>query len=213
MYRYLTSETIALEATDSDTSFNIHEGLLRSISPALAAACNQEWKEGTLRRYKFREDVTEQTLLSFLTWAYCGDYQANGDDIPSSVNQKAETNVSEDDSIKKWKKKKRTAVIEDEDASWVSSSVVPIFTQPLPGKVLAEYGEGKAEKTCAGPSKDTSLQINLATAEDKFIHPLLSHAKLYVFANMYLIEPLKVSAKQEMVNHLQKLGNLSVGNQ
>jgi hypothetical protein len=74
MVRVLSSQTIALEASDSDTTFQVHEHLLRSISPILLAACSREWNEKTTRRYKFREDVTAQVLLCCLTWAYYGDY-------------------------------------------------------------------------------------------------------------------------------------------
>ncbi len=50
-------------------------------------------------------------------------------------------------------------------------------------------------------------------AKGNVVHPLLLHAKLYVFANMYLIKPLNVSAKQKMIDLFRKLGNLLGGNE
>jgi hypothetical protein len=41
------------------------------------------------------------------------------------------------------------------------------------------------------------------------MHPLFLHAKIYVYAHLYLIEPLKASPKQKMIDQLQQLGNLS----
>jgi hypothetical protein len=198
MYRYITSDTIALEAAGSNTPFYIHEGLLRSISPALSAACRSEWKEGTVRRYKFREEVTEQMLLCFLTWAYHNDYHCgNGEDIlPSSVNTRAEINGLEEATIRKKSKKGKTT----RDPDPVMDLKEPQRDdEPAPESPTAEYRQAKAEK-----ANEESLP-----AEDDVVHPILLHVRLYGFAHTYLIEPLKVIAKKKMIDQLQKFGNLS----
>jgi hypothetical protein len=201
IYRYITSDTIALEATGSNIPFYIHEGLLRSISPALSAACRSEWKEGTVRRYKFREEVTEQMLLCFLTWAYNNDYHSgNGDDIlPSSVNTRAETNrLEEAFSFTTRKMPKKGKTTRDPD-SVMDSKEPQRDNEPAPESPTAEYGQAKAEKA----------NEEFLAAEDDVVHPLLLHLRLYVFAHTYLIGPLKVSAKKKMIDQLQKFGNLS----
>src|SRR5580700_871933 len=92
MSRFLASQTIALEASDSNTTFYVHEHLLRSISPVLLAAISREWNEKTTGRYKFHDEVSEKVLLCFLRWAYHGNYHDGNENktIPSSVNLKAE---------------------------------------------------------------------------------------------------------------------------
>ena len=181
--------------------------------------CNSAWKETNLRRYKFLEDVTEQILLCFLTWAYYGDYQSyDGEDItPSPLITKAETNGWEDESCftiaKKSKKDKRRRELDMdvENMSWLPLRGVQISEEPPPEKEPIECKEEKVEEAYAGPSKNKSLPVILATAEDNIVHPLLLHTKLYVFAHLYLIEPLKVISKQKMIGQLQKLGSLSEG--
>lgn len=79
MSRFLSSQPITLEASNSDTPFHVHENLLRSVSPVLLAAISREWNEKTTRRYKFREDVTEELLLHFLMWTYHGSYHVDNE--------------------------------------------------------------------------------------------------------------------------------------
>lgn len=164
------------------------------MSPALSAACNMEWREGALRRYKFREDVTEEALLCFLTWACYGDYpSSNGDDIGlSSVSAQADSNGLEMPSVPrppKWSKKGKK--------------------ERAPARGSVEFWEGKTGRAYDGSSKDTSLSVKFVTAEDRVVHPLLLHARIYVFAHIYLIEPLKASTKQKIVDQLQKPNNIS----
>lgn len=165
--------------------------------------------------YKFREDVTEQMLLCFLTWAYYGDYHSsNGDIVPSPVDSKAQANGLEDrfglTSTKRSKKdkKKPEPVIDLEDQSWSPPHEVAA-TEASSG----EYGEGKAEKAYEGSLKYTSLPLIFAKSEDNVAHPLLLNVKLYVFADTYLIKLLKASAKQKMIDYLQKFGSLSGGDE
>jgi hypothetical protein len=142
-------------------------------------------------------------LLCFLTWAYNNDYHSgNGDDIlPSSVNSRAETNGLEEAfsfTTKKKSKKKSKNGKATRDPDLIMDLKEPQRDdEPEPESPTAEYGQRKAEK-----ANEESLP-----AEDDVVHPLLLHVRLYVFAHTYLIEPLKVSAKEKMIDQLQKFGN------
>jgi hypothetical protein len=52
----LTSEPLTLLPSNSDNPTYIHERLLSSVSPALSAAYQREWKESKSRVYKFLKD-------------------------------------------------------------------------------------------------------------------------------------------------------------
>lgn len=142
----------------------MHEGLLRSLSPVLLAACDGKWKEQISGRYKFSEDVTERTLLCFLTWAYNGDYDSNDE---------AET-------------------------------------RPSPNEALVRYEKGtNGERAPEEPLGETpAAAAAIVDKEQRVMHPLLLHISLYVFADVYQIEPLKASTKQKILDQLEKLENL-----
>jgi hypothetical protein len=202
MSRFLASQTIALEASDSNTTFYVHEHLLRSISPVLLAAISREWNEKTTGRYKFHEEVSEQVLLCFLRWAYHGNYHDVNENkiIPSSANLKAENDEEWD--TWNWgasgkKKKKKRRLFEEP----------PPEPAPEPAPELEEDGPVEEPK---GPAKDK--QMAEQTVEDN-LHPLLLNIKLYVFADAYMIEPLKTLSKQKMITQLEELGELANGHE
>lgn len=60
------------------------------------------------------------------------------------------------------------------------------------------YKKQKAEETAEGPEK---------------LHPLLLHTKLYVFAEMYMIEPLKKLSMEKLIAQLKVLGALDAGHE
>lgn len=45
------------------------------------------------------------------------------------------------------------------------------------------------------------------------MHPLLLHTKLYVFAEMYMIEPLKKLSMENLIAQLQVFGGLEAGHE
>jgi len=221
IYSYVTSDTLILEAIDSNTSFNIHEGLLRSISPALSAACNNDWKECNSRRYKFREEVTEQVLLCFLTWAYSGDYQDDSGDgvLLSPMSIKSDTNGQQNafgsttKGKSKKEKKNRIAVAVQESTSEWPQTVERSAEELLANELPVENTHGPDGITYESSSKGVSTPAMLTAGKENAVHPLLLHAKLYVFAHTYLIEPLKVCAKQKIVDQLERLDSLFEGNE
>lgn len=163
---FLTSQTIALEASNSSTSFHVHEHLIRSVSPVLLAAVSREWNEKSTRRYKFCEDVSEELLLHFLMWTYHDNYLY----LDTSEN---ETTFSE------------------EAIARIAAKV------PVDGRVEEPANnDQKAEETAEGPEK---------------LHPLLLHIKLYIFADMYMIEPLKTLSMEKLIGELEDFGELGDG--
>jgi hypothetical protein len=204
MSRFLASQTIALEASDSNTTFYVHEHLLRSISPVLLAAISREWNEKTTGRYKFHEEVPEKVLLCFLRWAYHGNYH---EIIPSSVNLKAENDEEFYTWIwgvsgKKKKKKKKKGLFEEPEPEPEPA--------PEPPPEPEEDGPVEEHKQMAEQTVEGSLR---ALYPEDNLHPLLLNIKLYVFADAYMIEPLKTLSKQKMMAQLQELGNLANGHE
>lgn len=66
----------------------------------------------------------------------------------------------------------------------------------------------KADQTASDKQKADQTAEGL----DK-LHPLLLHIKLYVYAEMYMIEPLKTLSMQKMIFQLKEFGALAEGYQ
>lgn len=84
------------------------------------------------------------------------------------------------------------------EATWGRKTRIRVFGEGL------EPEEDEPTEEPKGPAKDY-LEDNL--------HPLLLSIKLYVFADTYMIEPLKTLSKRKIVAQLQKLGGLENGNE
>lgn len=187
--RFLTSQTIALQASNSDTSFHVHEHLLRSVSPVLLAVVSREWKGKATRRYTFREDVTEELLLNFLMWAYHGSYlDTNGNKTMEARNDKDFDMWDFGLTVQKKKPHKKYPM--------VKLPVVEFSGIPVDGRV--EDDKQKAEQTAETSGK---------------LHPIILHIKLYVFAEMYMIEPLKALSMEKLIVQLKGFGSLAEGHE
>lgn len=68
--------------------------------------------------------------------------------------------------------------------------------------------DGQAKESASDKQKADQTAEGL----DK-LHPLLLHIKLYVFAEMYMIEPLKTLSMQKMIVQLEEFGDLAEGYQ
>jgi hypothetical protein len=64
----------------------------------------------------------------------------------------------------------------------------------------------------SGLVRESGFVRELGLLQDN-LHPLLLNIKLYVFADAYMIEPLKTLSKQKMMAQLQELGNLANGHE
>ncbi|MCJ1349208.1 hypothetical protein MMC31_007444, partial [Peltigera leucophlebia] len=186
--KFLTSQTITLQPSDTNTSFQVHEHLLLSISPVLLAAISREWKEKTKRRYKFGEDMTEELLLHFLMWAYGGSYpDTNG-------NKTVEVKYM---SFETWlNAQKRKPLKKD--------SMVKRPEREVSGMPVKVHVDGQVEE----PANDKQKAEQSGEGSEN-LHPLLLHAKLYVFAEMYMIEPLKKLSMEKLIVQLHGLGSLA----
>lgn len=70
---------------------------------------------------------------------------------------------------------------------------------PLDGRVEEPPNDNqKAEEPAEEPEK---------------LHPLLLHTKLYVFAEMYMIEPLKTLSMEKLIAQLKEFGSLAAGHE
>lgn len=180
--RFLTSQTIALKASYSNTSFHVHEDLLRSVSPVLLAAVSRGWNKKATRRYKFGEDVTEELLVHFLMWLYKGSYH-----YLNTVEAIKDRDTWTSGLNTKTRKPKKEYLVDEGPEATSSEMLVKV---PDDGQVKEPASDKqKAEETAEGPEK---------------LHPLLIHIKLYVFAHMYMIEPLKTFSMEKIITILKE---------
>jgi hypothetical protein len=77
------------------------------------------------------------------------------------------------------------------------------------GQSIEGLGEQKQEEKAA-QNVEGFLE---APSREENLHPLLLHIKLYVFAEVYLMEPLKTLSRQKIIDQLQKLGSLAEGHE
>jgi hypothetical protein len=112
----------------------------------------------------------------------------------------------------KAKKEKKNRIVVPFPSEWpqtVERSAEELLANELP----VENTHGPDGITYEGSPKGASTPVMLTVGKENAVHPLLLHAKLYVFAHTYLIEPLKMCAKQKMVDQLKRLDSLLEGNE
>lgn len=63
-----------MKSGTSETSFYVHEELLKKSSPVLFSMCERKWVETQERLYRFDRAVSDQVISCFLSYAYNGDY-------------------------------------------------------------------------------------------------------------------------------------------
>ena len=139
------------------------------------------------------EDVDEGTFVRFIRWTYTKDYTAPeytwaeiGEGPDGSENETAQKEVPPPDAVDTWctaakvkKKKKKTS-------SKLHTSLKELF--------ISEYDLWSSDVT-PGP------RSNLHPQED-YTEVFLSHARLYVFAEKYDIQPLKKLCLQKLKHTL-----------
>lgn len=83
----LTNRIITIATDDCDSTFQVHEQLLRSRSPFFDAALSNSWKEGLQGRITLREDPNEIVKL-YLLFLYFGklhiDWTKTSEGLPDN---------------------------------------------------------------------------------------------------------------------------------
>jgi hypothetical protein len=173
--------------------------LLSSVSPALLSACSKEWKENAKGVYKFNEDAPEAVLLCFLSWAYLGDYKASNEVvIPSdTIDESHDDSDKESDSFGGWgnlskkdkKGKKRISISPFEEKS--------------------RYEKEPKYEVGIELNKSEQLKETSQPYSGELPNELLLHLKLYVFADLYMIDQLKLVSMRKLMVSLEALGKLA----
>lgn len=83
-----------------------------------------------------------------------------------------------------------------------------LLEAPMSGMLVKVPVEGRTEE----PANDKQKANETAEGSEK-LHPLLLHIKLYVFAEMYMIEPLKTLSMEKLIDQLKEFGNLAEGHE
>ncbi|OAA42782.1 BTB/POZ fold protein [Cordyceps fumosorosea ARSEF 2679] len=189
--------------------FYIHTSLLASQSPTLDTLVYGQMKEA-INGCTVWEDVSEDTFIRFGQYVYTGDYDGaapfeppasptppatkgpvEGSDASPAVEAlPAEENISDDDfwrSIKAKKAKKKKAVSEWD---W---GVSP----PQRAEHAWEHFTTTRTYLCAPPTPSPTLK-NLNNKTKEYAEVFLSHARVHVMADYYLIQPLATLALHKL---------------
>lgn len=120
-------------------------------------------------------------------WAYHGSYlDTNGNKTMEARNDEDFDMWDFGLTVQKKKPHKKYPM--------VKLPVVEFSGIPVDGRV--EDDKQKAEQTAKASGK---------------LHPILLHIKLYVFSEMYMIEPLKALSKEKLIVQLKGFGSLAEG--
>lgn len=125
-------------------------------------------------------------------WTYHGSYHADNEYKTVKAGNDDGFDMGDASSTAKKKKLKREKFTVEEPVG-------------MPIEVLYD---GQAEESASHKQKAEQTAEGL----DK-LHPLLVHIKLYVFAEMYMIESLKTISMQKMIVQLKEFGDLAEGYQ
>ncbi|KAF8860796.1 hypothetical protein BDZ45DRAFT_740936 [Acephala macrosclerotiorum] len=198
--QFLTSNLFTLVPSGSDTELKIHQALLKSLSPAFKSTSEGGWAETELGIHKFLgntggEDavVTEEVLLCFITWAYLGDYNTETVDVASQVtgNNAIDNFGGVKSKSVKMQGKAFPVNIYYDDAGY-----------PYEG-----YGNQAVASATAVTKSNTSSQLGTSGTTTPRPHYLLLNIQIYVFANIYLIQPLKALAQEKTIAYLESKQN------
>ncbi|KAI9747605.1 MAG: hypothetical protein M4579_007430 [Chaenotheca gracillima] len=185
---FLSSPTFALRPGHSKTQYKVHHALLASKSDALFAACNNGMKETGQRRMDL-PDVSEDVLVSFLEWAYTGDYNSDWNHkIPWG---RGVTSTNEN------------YAISNETVTSLDDNFSP--AEPLPNESIVEYEAQSEDAPEKGISCPEDLDLEKLLLRNDPIHPLLLHVRLYIFADMYLVRALTPLVYEKIYRDLETL--------
>lgn len=177
------------------TPLYVHAALVADCSGPLDRMINGHLSEAK-QGFALLEDVDEGTFVRFIRWTYSKDYPApeytwaeteEEKDTPEGSKSEAapkETSMSDDllaslSSVGKKKKKKKSS-------STLNSSLKESF--------ISQYDYWSSD-LMPGP------RSNMHPQED-YTEVFLSHARLYVFAEKYDIQPLKKLSRQKLQHTL-----------
>ncbi|KAJ3496614.1 hypothetical protein NLG97_g2531 [Lecanicillium saksenae] len=194
--------------------FYIHTSLLASQSPALNALVYGQMKEA-VNGCAIWEDISEDTFIRFGQYVYTGDYdgaapfEPPASPTPPSTMEAgersdatdvdappAEEKTAEDDfwgtfnaqsTKKKNKARKKKGVTE---WNWEASP-------PQRAEEAWEHFTTTRSYACAPPAPLPTVE-NLDNKRKEYAEAFLSHARVHVMADCYLIQPLATLALHKM---------------
>jgi len=201
---------------DSKIPLQIHEHLLASISPTLAADFAPDQAENDLASFRPVGSLTEQVLICFVTWAYLGDYSTETVGISSYVDQNFYS------PNRPRRRKKRTTFWDDAPQPgpqpeyppepWAEPEPVAEPeppTEPEPEQEPEPQREPEPQSPqlkVLGSGNSSTLSVNTpSTLSAESNHPLHLHIQIYVFARTYRIRDLTYLARDKIITYLKLL--------
>ena len=138
-------------------------------------------------------DVDEATFVRFIRWTYTKDYAAAeetwaeiGEGLDGSETETAQKEATPPDAIDNWGSTVKLKRKKKKSSSKLHTSLKESF--------ICEYD-------CWSPDVTSGPRSNLHPLED-YTEVFLSHARLYVFAEKYDIQPLKKLCQQKLKHTL-----------
>ena len=170
-----------------DTPIYIHASLISQHSKPLERMINGHMAEAQ-QGFAVLKEVDEDTFIRFVKWAYNGYYSsAEHGPKPHDNHEKSTPRVKSAKKISKTRLFPENWGLSDEDL-------------PLPSTKRQRLKESFMKRTCIARPDYITLprpRANKDPTED-YTDVFLCHARLYVFAEQYDIQPLKAQAFDEL---------------
>ncbi|KAI1658340.1 hypothetical protein F4813DRAFT_46488 [Daldinia decipiens] len=182
-----------------EKEFFMHSELVARMSKPLWTLVNGEWKEGN-ERYTEWPDIDEGTFVRFCEFAYTGNYKAAEpfEDTPTPLNEKESGEATSPTprlvpNRKQIFKKaelvmKEPLLVPNRRQMFKKAELVMKEPLPLPSKkdIIWREFQGEINDGPDGRVEETSNTVPSAN----YSEVLLSHARLYAFADCYDIDTL-----------------------
>jgi hypothetical protein len=190
--RLLASGTFTFLVGLDKEPIDVHIKLLQSLSEPLDRLMNNGTMKESTERVAVLEDVEVDIFGLFAEFCYTHNYRAP----PKPKAAEATQNVSEmglPASYCNKCRRPRASTIPNRNQYCTCSNKVPVrMVNPLRGEAaLQQHLEEKKYGAMGMSHDDLRAHLESLKPEDELSNKLVYHAKLYVFATMYMIQPLK----------------------
>ena len=169
-----------------------HAALIADCSKPFDRMINGDLSEAK-QGFAILDDVDESTFLGFIRWIYSKDYPANEYTTTAEAEETKQPEVS-------------TTTTADDEWGWGAftkkdKKKKKHKTEPAVNGHLRESFVSKQYDLVLSPYSTPSARANKGPEED-YTEVFLGHARMYVFAEKYDIQPLKKLALQKLQHQL-----------
>ncbi|KAI1379643.1 hypothetical protein F4677DRAFT_338262 [Hypoxylon crocopeplum] len=166
--------------------FMMHAELVAGMSKPLYTLVKGGWEEGKTSLAEW-PDVDEGTFVRFCEYAYTGDYRAAEPIVePSTASESLDNDWMGWGQITSSQKKKKKGKVAPKPFMWDSPVPdSPAFPTSSKQDMWQEFREGVGDEVDRKPKEEPN-----ADPLANYSEVLLSHARLYAFADCYAVDAL-----------------------